>query len=94
MNKITTEVNILEFRRLLFELKDFSPQTCIRFRLIGEMWQPNHLRILRLTEKGISLLDQSQNKLLFIQDLQSVMQFELDGSFQHYQPNFHYSVRM
>jgi hypothetical protein len=32
------------------------------------------------------------NKLIFIQELKDVMQFELDQAFQQYQPHFHYPV--
>lgn len=86
------QLSILELKKLLHSLKDLRPDICIRFRLIGEMWQNNHLHILNVTEKGIVLNDQKTNKLIFIQDLKNVMQFELDHSFQQYQPHFHYSI--
>jgi hypothetical protein len=85
-------VPVLELRRLLFELKDLRPDICIRFRLMGEMWQNNHHRVLKLTEKGVALNDGKLNKLIFVQDLNNVMQFEIDQPFQHYQPHFHYTV--
>jgi hypothetical protein len=85
-------VPVLELRRLLFELKDLSPNTCVRFRLIGEMWQNSHCRVLKLTEKGAVLNDEKGNKLVFIQDLSNVMQFEVDQPFQNFQPHFHYTV--
>lgn len=94
MNNTTTEVTVLEFRRLLFELKDFSQQTCIRLRFVGEMWQKNHSQVIQLTESGVVLLEQPTNKLIFVRDLQNVMQFELDNSFQAFQPNFHYTVKL
>jgi hypothetical protein len=85
-------VPVLELRRLLHELKDLRPDICIRFRLIGEMWQTFHLRIVKVTEKGVALNDEHTNKLMFIRDLKHVMQFELDKAFQQYQPHFHYVV--
>jgi hypothetical protein len=88
----TTFVQVTELKRLLTELKDLSPDTCIRFRFIGEMWQSNHCRVIKLTEKGVVLNDEKSNKLIFLQDIKKVIQFELDQGFQHYQPHFHYTV--
>jgi hypothetical protein len=85
-------VSVLELRRLLYELNDLRPDICVRFRLIGEMWMTTHVRIVKLTEKGVALNDERLNKLIFIQDLKDVMQFELDQAFQQYQPHFHYPV--
>lgn len=88
----TNQVPVLALKRLLHELKDLRPDIRVRFRLIGEMWQTNHLTILSLTEKGVVLNDERLNKLIFVQDLSNIMQFELDHSFQEYQPHFHYNV--
>lgn len=85
-------VHVLELRRLLHALKDSGPDIGIRFRLIGEMWQSAHLRIFQITEKGVLMRDDHANKVIYIPDLNNVMQFELDQSFQQYQPHFHYSV--
>jgi hypothetical protein len=60
--------------------------------MIGEMWQINHVRVVRVTEKGVALNDELLNKLIFVQDLNNVVQFELDQAFQQYQPHFHYPV--
>jgi hypothetical protein len=85
-------VSVLELRRLLHELKDLRPDICVRFRMLGEMWQTNHVRVVQLTEKGVALNDERVNKLLFIQDLKDIVQFELDQAFQQYQPHFHYPI--
>ena len=85
-------VPVLELRRLLYELKDLRPDICIRFRLIGEMWQTCHMRIIQLTETGVALNDENTGKLIFVRDLKHIMQFELDKAFQQYQPHFHYAV--
>jgi hypothetical protein len=68
-------IPVLDLRRLLFELKDLRPDIHIRFRIIGEMWQNNHHHVLKLTEKGVALNDEKSNKLIFILDLNNVMQF-------------------
>jgi hypothetical protein len=85
-------MSVLELRRLLYALKDSRPDICLRFRLVGEMWQNGYLRLLSVTEKGAALCDDRLSKLVYIHDLCNVMQFELDRAFQQYQPHFHYSV--
>lgn len=89
-----TTVNVLELKRLLVELSEHRVNVCIRLRMLGELWQANHSRVIKVTDTGTALLDELTNKLLFIQDLKNVMQFELDGQFQHYKPNYHYNVKL
>lgn len=84
----------IELRRLLYELRDRRPDICIRFRLLGEMWQSNHLRVIKLTDRGVVLFDEAEGKVYVINDLRNVMQFELDQIFQQYQPHFHYEVNL
>lgn len=83
---------MLALRRLLHDLRDLRPDIGVRFRLMGEMWHPNHTRVIQLTEKGVALNDEKSNKLIFVRDLVNVMQFELDRAFQQFQPHFHYNV--
>lgn len=86
------QIPILEFKRLLHQLRDLRPDIGIRMRLMGEMWQTNHHNILQLTEKGVALHDVETKRLVIVADLSQVMQFELEQSFQHYEAHFHYSV--
>jgi hypothetical protein len=94
MSNTITTVSILELKRLLIELAEHSNNVCIRFRLIGELWQARYYKVLRVTDNGVALIDEPANKLVFISNLSNVMQFELDGTFQIYQPNYHYSVKV
>jgi hypothetical protein len=94
ISKNALTVNVLELKRLLVELAEHKIDVSIRLRLLGDVWQINHSKVLRVTENGVALLDEFTNKLLFIQDLNNVMQFELDGQFQHYKPNYHYTVKI
>jgi len=89
-----SEITVLELRRLLHQIKDLRPDLCVRFRLMGELWQKNPLRIIKLTEIGVIVNDETGNKLIIIPDLKMVMQIELDFKFQQYQPNFHYSITL
>lgn len=87
------QISVTELKRLLHAIKDSRPDICLRFRLAGEMWQNSHLKLLDVSEKGVVLNDAHLNKLIYIRDLNKVMQFELDEAFQQYQPHFHYSVK-
>jgi len=86
------QIAVLVLKQLLHQLKDSGLEIGIRFRLIGKMWQDAHMRVLHVTEKGVALNDEQSKKLIIIEDLSQVMQFELDKAFQQYQPHFHYSV--
>ena len=89
---IAKQIPILEFRRLLHEIKDHGPDIGVRMRLMGEMRQALHFRIFQLTEKGVALYEDLSRKLVMISDLSQVMQFELDQIFKQYHPHFHYSI--
>lgn len=86
------DIPVLELRRLLYQLNDLRPDILVRFRLIGEMWQPSFLQIVKLSEHGVILRSVADNKLHAIKDLNYVMQFEIDSSFQVYQPHYHYPI--
>lgn len=85
-------VTTVELMQLLVELRDKSKNTCFRYRILGEMWKQNFFRIVGVSQGGVALLDDVTNKLVFIQDLSKIVQFEIDASFQAYQAHFHYEV--
>lgn len=86
------KVAVLALRRLLVELKEHRPDICIRYRLMGQMWAQNFMRVIEVPERGVLLYDEHANKHISIADLSKIMQFELDKSFQTYQPHNHYDV--
>lgn len=92
MNESTKKVAVLALKRLLVELREHRPDICIRYRLLGQMWANHFLRVLKISDRGVVLNDESSNKLITIPDLSHIMQFELDKSFQSYQPYVHYEV--
>ena len=92
MEKTKTLISALELKRLLVEIAEKRPQVCLRYRLIGEMWQPNFMRVKDVTDKGVFLKDELQNKTVLIPDLKWIVQFELDGPIHSFAPNFHYQV--
>jgi hypothetical protein len=92
MKEAPKKVGVLALRRLIVELMEHRPDICIRYRLIGRMWAENFLRVIRLTDQGVLLNDETSNKAVTISDLSHIMQFEIDKPFQLYQPYFHYEV--
>lgn len=92
-NTLDTLVSILELRRLLIDLKQKRPDICFRYRLLGEMWETNAMRVIKITDKGVVLNDEHNNKLVTIHDLSQVIQFEIDAPFQGFRPHFHYHVK-
>jgi hypothetical protein len=92
VDKSKNLISVLELKRLLVDLREKRPDICVRYRLLGEMWITNSLRVVHVTEKGVILNDESKNKMVTLADLASVMQFELDAPFQGFQPHYHYDV--
>ena len=85
-------VSIPELKRLLFDIVDSRAEVNVRFRLIGEMWQTSHNRIVTITEPSVILENELDTRSFVVPNIGNVMQFELDRNFRQYQPHFHYSV--
>jgi hypothetical protein len=84
-------LSVLELRQQLIDVLEHSPNLCVRFRMLGEMWQVNMMRLVGVTEDRALLHDEIANKLLSIK-LDNVMQFEIDNCFKELQPFFHYTI--
>ena len=85
-------ISVIELKKLLIELKEKRPDICIRFRLLGEMWARNFMRVILVTAKGVLLNDEVTNEAISIANLTNIMQFEIDNRFQSFHPHFHYEV--
>jgi hypothetical protein len=86
-------VSVNELKRLLFTIFEGSQPTHIRYRLLGQLWHPNFLRVVKISnDPGVVFYDPSRNTLLSLADLSSIIQFELDCPLHSFQPNFHYQV--
>jgi hypothetical protein len=92
MEKTKDIISVLELRRLLITIADYNLPICFRFRILGDMWKTHFMRIVKVTEKGVVLNEESSNRLIVIADLSLVMQFELDGRIHGYEPNYHYGI--
>lgn len=89
------EVSTTQLKRLLSRLADYpESEVCIRTRILGEMWHPNFMRVLRLSDKGVVMLnDETLRKAVIIPFARDIIQFELDKRFENYSPHFHYTVK-
>jgi hypothetical protein len=85
-------ISVTTLRKLLHEIRDKRPDTGIRFRMLGEMWGRNFMRVESVGSKGVLLKDEHDHKLVSVYDITNVMQFELDNSFYGFQAYFHYEV--
>jgi hypothetical protein len=88
-----TLIAVFDLKNLLFRLKEERPDICVRYRLLGEMWVVNPMRILAVTEKGAIFRDESTSKIVNVASLSLVMQFEIDAPFLGFQPHYHYHVQ-
>jgi hypothetical protein len=86
-------ISVSELRLLLLHIRHERPDICIRYRLLGEMWGLNFMNIKHVTPKSLLLTNHFNNSFVLISDLSMIMQFELDNSFQGFQPHFHYDVQ-
>lgn len=91
--KTNTSLSVARFRQVLVAIADKKLSLGVRYRIMGEMWQPNFMRVLKVAESGGLLLhDPVKNKLIAISEISAIIQFELDGSLYDLEPYFHYGV--
>ena len=87
-------VTVTELRNMLYRLQDKSPDTCVRFRLIGKVWNDSFVNVRDVSDLGIVFVNRNAaDQLLNISNLANVVQFELETSFENYRAHFHYSVQ-
>jgi hypothetical protein len=87
-------LSVLELKRLLVEIQEQRPDIYIRYRLLGEMWRPNFMKIISVIERGIFLKDEQAYQLIHLQNLANIMQFEIDHNFQNFEAHFHYDITL
>lgn len=93
MEAIATLVSQADLEALLFSIAQHEPGICIRYRTLGQLWYPNFLKIVNIQgEKTILFHDEQREKLISLSDPSRIVQFELDGRFRQFEPNFHYQV--
>jgi hypothetical protein len=91
VKKLTT-FSVLELKRTAVEIMEQSHNVCVRFRLLGQLWQSGFCRVISVTDNRILVNDESKNQLVSI-DLNHMVQFEIDHKFKDIEPHFHYEVK-
>jgi hypothetical protein len=94
VNSNGNQISVLELRRLLYTIVDNRMDTCFRYRLLGEMWESNFLRVVEVTDKGALLTDETKNTFKCIGDLSQIMQFEIDVAVHNFIPHNHYEINL
>jgi hypothetical protein len=82
----------MSLRGLLIDISIRKASVGFRFRLLGEMWKPNFMQIVKLTDRGAIFTDELTKEFVFVSDLSDIVQFEIDDRYQEYQPHHHYEV--
>lgn len=76
---------------MLIHISEHQPELGVRFRLAGQMWQPNFCRVVLVNDSRVLINDEDMNKLSSV-ELDNVIQFEVDERFQAFEPHNHYNV--
>jgi hypothetical protein len=92
MERSKNTITTVYLRNLLQDLAGRRPPVGIRVRMLGELWKPHFMQIVKITERGVILSDESSKEFVFIPDISDVVQFEIDDRFQELQPHYHYEV--
>jgi hypothetical protein len=87
-----SRVSVVEFRQLLITLKEHTHDTCIRVRIMGQLWEQNFMRIIHVSETHVFLRNEAEESPLKYFKLDEVMNFEIDKPFQDFKPHDHYNV--
>lgn len=92
---MTTEESLTtsQLRQLLIALSEHASHTCVRVRLVGQMWGTQFMRVVSVSEDRALFNDETNNKLISIA-LNNVMQVEIDHKYRDFQPHNHYTIRM
>lgn len=93
MNTVRSLISVAELKGLLTLLRETRPDICIRYRILGEMWVVNFVSVFHVTDRGLLLNDENNRRLIAINDLSNIMQFEIDKPFNGFQPYYHYEVQ-
>ena len=91
LQQSTSGKSAIELKQLLTHFSK-TPGFSFRFRLLGEMWMKNLMQVTAVNEKTVLVYDDIDTKYYLVK-INNIVQFEIDGRFQAYQPFFHYDVK-
>lgn len=86
------KISILEFKRLLCDIRDRRPDVRVRVRLLGKMWFERFCAVDFLNENQVVLFDHTDDEYHYIKNVNDVVQFELECPFFGYHAFYHYDL--
>jgi hypothetical protein len=86
------KVTTTELKSLLYDIRDRRPDVRVRVRVIGKMWSESFCTVNHINENGMILCDAHKGKLLYVSNVNDIIQFELECSFFGFHAFYHYNV--
>lgn len=90
VEKTSSAISSVELKQLLVLLSQ-SSTICFRFRLLGEMWMNNHMKVTNVRDNSVLFYDEVSAKYYLVK-INNIMQFDIDNRLHYFQPHFHYDV--
>lgn len=87
-------ITTTEFKRLIFDLWEHAPQTKIRSRTLGKMWETNFLQIIHVAASDSLIVQDNKAEQMKYISLSDVVEFEVESKFQNFSPHIHYHVTL
>ena len=85
-------ISILELKLLAKSIIDHHAKIRMKYLIEGGVWTTHFLSVVMVTEKGLVLCDDANNKIESIPFLNDVTQFIIDEPFDSYNANLTYVV--
>lgn len=86
------KISLLEFKRLLSDIRNRRPDVRVRVRLLGKMWAEQFCAVDFLNDNQVVLFDQREDEYHYINNINDVAQFELECPFFGYDAFYHYDL--
>jgi tRNA G26 N,N-dimethylase Trm1 len=85
-------VSVQELKLLLSDILEQHANIRMKYQLNSENWNDHYLRILLVTDKGVILNDERNNKITSIKFLSDISRFELDKAHETFSSSCQYKV--
>lgn len=92
MNRSKNYITTITLRNFLNDLHLRGLSLGVRFRMLGEMWKPNFMKVVKITDRGAIFTDEATKEFVFVADLSDIVQFEIDDRHREFEPHHHYEV--
>ncbi|RAW02007.1 hypothetical protein [Pseudochryseolinea flava] len=91
--RVEDVISVLEFKLLMKSIVDHHAKIRIKYLPDGGSWTINFFNVVMVTDKGMILSDEENNKILSISLTNGIVQFIIDEQFDSYLPNLAYAVQ-